>query len=124
MADAVRAAQSRGMKDFLPTLFAVLLLSASASADVVPIEEEACVGRAIGTACTAGPTSGTCQLGTCTRLQYGDGSMPTPMEYECTRCTAGSTPPPSGGCSATLGSSGAAGVALLLALGALARRRA
>lgn len=112
------------MKNFLPMLLAILLVSASASADVVPIEEEACAGRAVGAACTAGPTSGTCQVGTCTRLQYADGSMPTPMEYECTRCTAGATPPPSGGCSAALGSSGAAGVALLVALGALARRRA
>lgn len=122
-ARATERAQARSMKSLL-SILGVLLLAAPALADVVPIEEEACVGRAVGAACTAGPTSGTCQLGTCTRLSYGDGSMPTPMEYECTRCSAGSTPPPSGGCSVTLGGSGAAAAALVLALAALARRRA
>ncbi len=89
------------------------LAAASARADVIPIDVEACTGRAAGAACVAGGTTGACQASECTRLSYGDAATPTVVEYDCLRCVPGART--GGGCSATPGSAAAGGAGVLVA---------
>ncbi len=110
------------------SLFAVsfvfaLLLAAPAAADVIPGDVEACTGLSSRAACTSGGTTGFCNPATCTRLEYGDGAVPSSMEYSCLRCVPGSAPAV-GGCTAQVGQSGSAALAfLVLAIAAIGLAR-
>lgn len=103
---------------------AAALTAAPASADVVPLDVEACTGRAAGSACVAGGTSGACQSSECTRLAYGDAATPTVVEYDCLRCVPGA-PVGGGGCTASPGTTaaGSAALALLTLVAGLALTR-
>lgn len=101
----------------------VAMWAAPASADVLPVDVQACEGLASGAECTNGGTTGFCTTTTCTRFVRADGSSSTAMDYACLRCIPGSSPPRS--CTAGVGQSGSAGLAILLsaiAAIALARR--
>jgi hypothetical protein len=50
-------------------------------------EQEACVGRAVGDACTLPNRAlGTCGEGVCNRLDYSQGSPPKAIEEACVVC--------------------------------------
>jgi len=69
------------MKSFLvcaPILFAVLLLSAPARADLAPPETSPCVGKVAGAACSFNNAAGTCQSQTCLSPSAGG--------YACLEC--------------------------------------
>ena len=69
------------MKCFLasvPILFAAVLLSAPARADVPPPETSPCVGKAAGAACVYNDEPGTCQNQTCPSATAGG--------YACVEC--------------------------------------
>lgn len=71
------------MKCFLasvPILFAAVLLSAPARADVPPPETSPCVGKAAGAACVYNDAPGTCQSQTCISATAGG--------YACLECIA------------------------------------
>jgi hypothetical protein len=74
---------------------AVLFVGVSARADVPPPDTQACSGKAAGDACTYG-SAGTCQEGTCSRLDYfnwdRDASAgPPSTTYACMKCVPGTT---------------------------------
>src|SRR5690606_22447581 len=57
-------------------------------------EEEACVGRASGDACTLPNNQlGTCAAATCNRLDYSGGSPPKAIEEACVVCKPGGAQP-------------------------------
>lgn len=75
------------------TLFGIL----PAHADVPPPETQPCTGKQAGTACTYQSKAGTCQNGTCSKLDYlswdrdASASPPT-TSYACVKCeTAAAT---------------------------------
>ncbi|MEZ4389647.1 MAG: hypothetical protein R3A48_01015 [Polyangiales bacterium] len=74
---------------------AQLSAGGAARADVTPPEVEACSGRSVGASCMVpGGASGTCQSGTCTRIDYAGwnrdaSAAPPTMEYPCVRCVSG-----------------------------------
>lgn len=70
-----------------------LLLSRSARADIPPPELEACGGKAKGDACQGPGGAGTCQAGTCSRLDYSKGTPPSSVDYDCVKCMAGAPAP-------------------------------
>ncbi|MFO7566719.1 MAG: MYXO-CTERM sorting domain-containing protein [Enhygromyxa sp.] len=82
---------------FVP-VFGLLLGLASSAAAAPPAgvgpEEQACVGRAIGDACTLPNNQlGTCAQATCSRLDYSGGSPPRAVEEPCIACKpAGAQP--------------------------------
>ncbi len=67
-------------------------------------DEAPCVGKQSGEACTLiNGNSGSCGPGTCSRLDYSQGSPPRATEEPCTVCTVGAAPkdaPPALGTSA------------------------
>jgi hypothetical protein len=83
------------------TLHLALVLSAvgfvalPARADMAPPENEPCLGKAAGAACTYG-SAGTCQSQTCTKLDYAgwnhDASAgPPSTSYACVQCVTGTS---------------------------------
>lgn len=125
----------------VPLALAIAVSSASARADVVPPEVDACSGKSAGAACTVPGTStgGTCTATKCTKLDYSGwdkdaSSSPPTIEYDCVQCAAGggatdaggTTPAKSeGGCAfGVVGSAGPFAIAALPGLVlALVRRR-
>jgi hypothetical protein len=75
-------------------------------------DEAACEGKQSGDACTLiNGTAGTCGPGTCSRLDYSQGSPPKATEEPCTTCVPGAAshdPPPLGETSETSGASSTA----------------
>lgn len=83
-------------KSLIPSLLiACLSLGLSSVAGAAPPagagpEEEACGGRSVGDACTLPNRAlGTCQDGTCSRLDYSGGSPPKAIEQACVVCQPG-----------------------------------
>jgi MYXO-CTERM domain-containing protein len=82
----------------LVPLFGVLLGFGAPAAAAPPggagPEEEACVGRSSGDACTLPNNQlGTCAAATCNRLDYSGGSPPKAIEESCIVCRpAGAQP--------------------------------
>ncbi|MFV8752157.1 hypothetical protein ACNOYE_16540 [Nannocystaceae bacterium ST9] len=74
----------------------VLALGSSEAAAQSPEagpDEAACQAKASGDACTlVNGRAGTCGPGTCSRLDYSQGSPPKASEEPCTVCVAGSSP--------------------------------
>ena len=68
---------------------AVVLGSASASADVIDPRTEACSSKEEGEACDAMGKSGVCKKATCSRLDYSQGTPPKSKSYDCIRCQPG-----------------------------------
>lgn len=65
----------------------LLVAAATARADVLPPEVEACKSSKVGDKCSGG----TCQKGKCSRLDYSKDATPPPaMEYDCIKCVSGS----------------------------------
>ncbi len=97
--------------------FGLSLLTPTASADVPPPGIEECEGRDVGAACDVGGRAGSCQDSTCSRLDYSDGTPPSPVQYPCRLCVAGAAPTTSsGGCAAQPGGGSVAGLGVLAAL--------
>ena len=76
-------------------LSAVCFVALPARADVAPPENEPCLGKGVGAACTYG-TAGTCQSQTCTKLDYAgwnhDASAgPPSTSYACVQCVTGTS---------------------------------
>lgn len=60
-------------------------------------DEAACEGKQSGDGCTLiNGSAGTCGPGTCSRLDYSQGSPPKATEEPCTVCVLGAAPPPLG----------------------------
>lgn len=65
--------------------FALLLAFAGAAhADVIDVDEEACLDAARGDRCNEG--RGTCEPDTCCHLDYSQGTPPTEVCSDCLTC--------------------------------------
>lgn len=105
---------------------ALAAMSAPAAADVPPPGSEECAGRPVGDACRVGGSEGACQETSCTRLDYSNGTPPTPVSYPCLLCVEGATPtvePRGGGCAVRPGSSAMPHLGVLAGLLAVGLRR-
>jgi len=78
-----------------PLLSAVCFVALPARADVAPPENEPCLGKAVGAACTYG-IAGTCQTQTCSKLDYSNwdrdaSAGPPSKSYACVQCVTGTS---------------------------------
>jgi MYXO-CTERM domain-containing protein len=87
-------------------------IDAAAQSPAAGPDEAACQGKQDGDACTLiNGTAGACGPGTCSRLDYSQGSPPKATEEPCTVCVAGAAPnpPPLGTTETTTDASPASG---------------
>ncbi|MCK6588157.1 MAG: hypothetical protein HUU21_21930 [Polyangiaceae bacterium] len=117
------------------TLLASLSLTHPARADVPPPNLAGCDMKKAGDACVKDDGSdGSCVQQKCTKLDYSNGTPPTPVEYDCLLCSGApvpaDNPPPAeddDGCSVAFpgvtASSISAGAVIAAALFLMRRRR-
>ena len=99
-------------------------LASTALADIPPPDVSGCANKAAGDPCQRDDGSaGVCAKATCSRNDYSQGPPPTPVDFECLRCVPGATPAPTEQKKSSCAAVPAEGVASLLALALLRRRR-
>ena len=75
------------------TFVSVVLVSSSASADLIDPREDACRGKSESDACKAdGGDDGHCAKSTCSKNDYSEGTPPKSVEYDCLLCKPGAPP--------------------------------
>lgn len=86
-----------------------ILILSLAAADVISPEEDVCRDAEVGETCRTSGVRGTCQLTTCYRNDYSEGTPPRTIEVECMRCLRPGADPDdpdaarSGGCDTAAG---------------------
>jgi hypothetical protein len=99
-------------------------LAGTALADIPPPDISGCASKAAGDACQRDDGSaGVCTKDTCSRNDYSQGPPPQQVDFECLRCVPGAPPAPPEPKKSACASLPAEGVASLLALLLLRRRR-